>query len=306
MERLTEDQAGRAAIVASELGSNLVKYAQKGVLQVAALSGRRGPGVEIVAFDSGPGMPDVASSLVDGRSTGTSPGTGLGAVRRLSDEFDIYSQPGRGTVVVSQIYRDPQAPRPVLGLGVTMRPVNGESVSGDAWGMRAGPGWALLMVADGLGHGLLAADAAAAAVNSFQHSRDETPVELVQTMHQALRGRRGAAVAVARLERQQGSVRFAGLGNIAGTLQGPTLSQGMVSHNGTAGFEARNIREFIYTLPEDSIIVMHSDGISSNWNMATYPGLLRRHEALISATIYRDASRDRDDACVITGRWRQT
>jgi anti-sigma regulatory factor (Ser/Thr protein kinase) len=302
-EELTPDAVAKAAIVASELGSNLLKHAQRGELHIAGLSGRGHRGVEIISIDRGPGIVNVVDSLRDGHSTTGTSGTGLGAVRRLSDEFDIFSQPGKGTILVSQIHaRDRTAAPPGFTVGLASRPVSGETVSGDAWAVRLGEDNVLLMVADGLGHGVLAADASGAAVEAFNRSTEKAPSNLVQVMHSALRGTRGAAVAVASVDFKEARVRFAGLGNIAGTVIAGGKSQAMVSHNGTAGYEARQIREFIYPWSPDSVVVMHSDGLSSNWNASSFPGLLRRHPSVIGALLYRESARDRDDACVLVGR----
>src|SRR5688572_26788709 len=86
---LNETDRGRAAIVASELATNLVRHARGGQLLLSAMSGPAAPGVEIISTDSGPGMTDVERCLRDGFSTGGTPGNGLGAVRRLSAEFDV-------------------------------------------------------------------------------------------------------------------------------------------------------------------------------------------------------------------------
>jgi len=302
-EGLPPDAISNVAIVASEIGTNLVKHAQRGELHIAALSGRGEPGIEILAIDRGPGIPSVPESLRDGHSTVGTSGTGLGAVRRLSDVFDVISQPGKGTILLSQILAKKPAPgERRFGVGLASRPVSGETVSGDAWAVRLGADAVLLMVADGLGHGVLAADASQAAVKAFEGSKEQAPAELVQAMHRALHGTRGAAVAVARIEFEQARVRFAGLGNIAGTVVGSSKSQSMVSHNGTAGFQAAHIREFVYPWSEDNLIVMHSDGLSTHWNVASFPGLQRHHPSVIGGLLYRESARERDDACVIVGK----
>lgn len=302
-EGMPPDAASNAAIVASELASNLWKHAQRGELHIAPLSARREAGIEILSLDRGPGIANVSECLKDGHSTAGTAGTGLGAVRRLSDAFDICAYPGKGTIVVSQILAKTTA-RPGRGftLGLTSRPLSGEDVSGDAWAARLGENAAVIMIADGLGHGLLAADASGAAVDAFNGSNEQSPANLVQAIHGALRGTRGAAVAVASVELSQSRVRFAGLGNIAGTVITSSKSHAMVSHNGTAGHEARHIREFLYPWTEESIIVMHSDGLSTNWNPEAFAGLHRHHPSVIAALLYRDAARERDDACVIVGK----
>ena len=127
-EGMSPDAASNAAIVASELASNLWKHAQRGELHIAPLSGRGEAGIEILSLDRGPGISNVSDCLKDGHSTAGTAGTGLGAVRRLSDEFDISSQPGKGTIVVSQILAKTTAAArpPDLLLGLTSRPVSGE------------------------------------------------------------------------------------------------------------------------------------------------------------------------------------
>jgi serine/threonine-protein kinase RsbT len=93
---------GNATLIAtaiSELARNIVSYAGKGeiVMSVVHDSGRTG--LSIVASDSGPGISDLTQALRDGFSTSGSLGIGLPGVRRLMDEFNIDSQPGRGTIV---------------------------------------------------------------------------------------------------------------------------------------------------------------------------------------------------------------
>jgi anti-sigma regulatory factor (Ser/Thr protein kinase) len=303
-EGMPAGRAADAAIVVSELTTNLLKHAQKGLLQIAPLSARgQAAGVEILAIDRGPGIANLAASFSNGHSTAGTAGDGLGAIRRLSSDFDVYSQPGKGTVIVSQIFSE-RITVPRFRVGVTARPLAGEPVSGDAWAIRVGEGAALLMVADGLGHGVLAAEASTAATLAFRSSGEQSPERLVELMHRALRGTRGAAVAVARVDFKDFHVRFAGLGNIAGAVAAAGKWQAMVSHNGTAGHEARRVREFLYPWNPESVIVMHSDGLSTNWNLAAFPGLTLRHPSVISGVLYREAARDRDDACVIVGKSR--
>jgi hypothetical protein len=124
----------------------------------------------------------------------------------------------------------------------------------------------------------------------------------VAAMHAGLRPTRGAAVAVAELIPSQQVVRFAGLGNISGAITGPTESRSFVSHNGIAGHEMRKIQEFTYEWPVDSLLVMHSDGVSARWDLGRYPGLASRHPSVVAGVLYRDYSRGRDDALVVVVR----
>lgn len=94
------------ALIVGELGTNLIRHAGGGQLLFRRLQDGDRAGLEILSIDQGPGMEDVARCLRDGYSTGGTLGTGLGVVRRLSDEFDLYSQVGRGTVLMSRVWRD--------------------------------------------------------------------------------------------------------------------------------------------------------------------------------------------------------
>jgi anti-sigma regulatory factor (Ser/Thr protein kinase) len=302
-EREGVADTGKAAIIASELATNLHKYAQRGELHITPISGRGEAGIEILAIDRGPGIANLTECFRDGHSSSGTAGTGLGAVRRLSDEFDVYTQPGKGTVLVSRIWANRGAlNKPRLVIGLAQRPMPGEDVCGDAWGIRFSENSILIMIADGLGHGLMAAAASNAAVVAFQSSAERAPAPLLEVIHRALRGTRGAAVAIASLEFNQQRVQFSGVGNIAGTVLMPAKAYSMVSHNGTVGHEARHIREFTYPWSEESVIVMHSDGLSANWNLAAHPGILHRHPSVVSGILYREAGRQRDDACVIVGK----
>jgi anti-sigma regulatory factor (Ser/Thr protein kinase) len=301
---LEEHACEETAIIATEVATNLLKYATGGAIQISGLSAEGRPGVEILAIDRGPGLGNFQAHMEDGVSTGGSMGTGLGAIKRLADVFDAYSQPGRGTILLARKF-----PRHAAGerkerwvFGSVRAAYPGEAMCGDNWCLRAGSYGPCILVADGLGHGILAADASSAAVAAFQKSSANSAAGMVEDVHLSLRATRGAAVAVTCIDDRRRTVSYAGLGNIHGVLLGGVRAQVMVSHNGTAGLEARRFQEFNYALPADATLVMHSDGLVTNWSADTYPGLLRRHPAIIAGILYRDASRGRDDICVVVGR----
>lgn len=298
-EGLDQTLAANAALISTEICTNLLKHARHGEVFLSTLSDRTGPGIEILSVDRGPGITDVAQCLADGYSSTDTPGTGLGAIARLSQEFDIYSQVDKGTVLVAQIRTGSRAKTFV---GAVVKPIAGEAVAGDAWAFRERDGRLALIVADGLGHGLMAARASAEAISAFRRDSESAPIAVLNRVHAALRSTRGAAVAVADIDPAQGVVRYAGIGNISGVIVRPDKPLSMVSHNGTAGFHIPRLQEFLYPLPEEALIVMHSDGLTTNWNLDHYPGLRRRHPSLIAGVLYRDASRNRDDVCVVATR----
>jgi serine/threonine-protein kinase RsbT len=91
----------RITTAVSELTRNVVRYAVGGrgeVLIRELLTGEK-TGIEIIVRDNGPGIADVERALRDGFTTGTGLGMGLPGTRRLMDEMQIDSAPGRGTTV---------------------------------------------------------------------------------------------------------------------------------------------------------------------------------------------------------------
>jgi hypothetical protein len=181
-------------------------------------------------------------------------------------------------------------------------PVSGEEVCGDSWAVESRAGRTAVLVVDGLGHGLLAATAAGEAVRAFRGASGREPDGIIQAVHAALRPTRGGAAAVAVVDHAAGTLRYAGIGNIAGTVLALGRRQGLVSLSGTLGHSVRKVQTYEYTWPPGAVLVMHSDGLGSQWDLARYPGLTARHPALMAATLYRDFRRERDDVTVLAVR----
>lgn len=300
----TETERGTVAVVVSEIAKNLSQHAQRGIVLLRAVPGIPGEGLEILALDKGPGMASVFRCMEDGYSTAGTAGTGLGAIARMASFLDIQSHPGSGTALVARIYPGkpshpaPGTPAP-LRTGAVCLPQEGETVCGDSWAVLRRGELLRAVVADGLGHGPLAADASREAVRMFLQYPEMELVELLEAQHGALRATRGAAVAVAEIDPAACEVRFCGVGNISGTLVRPGRASSMVSHNGTVGHQLRKVHQFSYQWTEDTVMVLNSDGLGSQWKLENYPGLLQRDPALISGVLYRDFTRGRDDLTVV-------
>ncbi|MCB8874235.1 ATP-binding SpoIIE family protein phosphatase [Acidisoma silvae] len=301
-----EEDAGRVAIVATELATNLIKHGGGGELLVGSYSDRTGNGVECLALDKGPGIGDFEAASRDGYSTAGSQGSGLGAIARNSHQVDVFAPMGSGTAILVRFREG----RPVPGLvssmprvGAINLPKTGEDVCGDAWSRVTHARGYKLVVADGLGHGTYAADASQAALRVFQDEKASAPGQILQKMHLALRPTRGAAISVADVDIERHQVTFAGIGNVAGVIvnQDGSVRQ-MVSHNGTVGHVAKRVQEFIYQFAGEPLIILCSDGLATNWNLRAYPGLAFRHPTLIAGVLYRDFTRGRDDVTVVVTR----
>jgi anti-sigma regulatory factor (Ser/Thr protein kinase) len=300
---LSESEREQAAIIATELATNLVRYTKGGEILLRSGSNEAKRWVDILSVDRGPGMNDVTQSLEDGHSTGGSCGTGLGAVRRLSTEFDIYSAPNSGTVVFARVAdgRSADSSPPLFTWGVVSRPAPHEDLCGDSWRIAERPGELAIMLADGLGHGPEAARAAEEAARTFEADPFAPLTSLIHRADARMRGTRGGALAAARIEASGRLMKYVGVGNISGylhPLQGEEVGRGLFSHNGTVGVQIRKVQEFDYPCPDRSLLVMYSDGLQSRWSLEPYPGLQFRHPAVFAGVLYRDFTRGRDDVTV--------
>jgi anti-sigma regulatory factor (Ser/Thr protein kinase) len=304
---LGETDRGRVAIVVTELANNLVRHAAGGgevLLRVLVAPG--GGGVEILSVDRGPGMADVAACLRDGFSTAGTPGNGLGAVRRLSATFDLHSAQPSGTVVLSRVTaaQEPTPPQ-AFEWGVVCVPAPGETACGDTWRVASSAGRLSVLLADGLGHGPLASDAAEAGAAAHDADPFAGPAAILESAHQRMHGTRGGAVAVFDVDATSRAGRFAGVGNVAGSIVSGADSRGLFSHNGTAGVQVRKVQQFDYPWPPAGLLVMHSDGLQTRWSFDAYPGLAQRHPAVVAGLLYRDFARGRDDLTITVVRGRE-
>jgi anti-sigma regulatory factor (Ser/Thr protein kinase) len=295
--------AGRVALVATELATNLARHAEAGELLVRALAEGAARGVELVALDHGPGIADVARALEDGHSTLNSAGNGLGAARRLSTRFEIHSQPPLGTVVWCQVWPDDSMGHGSrFDIGVVCSPYPGETHAGDVWAVRPTDWGACLLVCDGLGHGPDAHHVSAEARRIFVDAPACPPEEMLWRIHEGLASTRGGAIGLAEIDLRSRTLAWASVGNVAGRIATPQGERSLVGQNGTVGHTVRKVQQSHYPWPAGALLIVHTDGVASHWRLERYPGIFGRHPAIVAATLYRDARRPRDDAAVVVMR----
>jgi anti-sigma regulatory factor (Ser/Thr protein kinase) len=314
--QFSETDVGRAARVVTEAATNIVQHAGRGEILLRPIALEAAASLEVLALDRGPGMANVAHALQDGFSTSGSRGLGLGAMARLSTCFEISSAPGKGTALLSRIGRAaPKRPlepgpqerpmEPGLEWGVVCVAKRDEEVCGDAWAVTAGRGRNTVFIVDGLGHGLLAFDVAQQALRAFREHAGEPPESSLSALHEALRTTRGAVAAIAEIDWSRRELRYAGAGNIAGMLVPVEGKEScLVSHSGTLGEMVTRFQEFAHPWPDQGLLILHSDGLSSHWELESYPGLTRKDPSLIAGVLYRDFASRRDDVVVLVGRER--
>jgi anti-sigma regulatory factor (Ser/Thr protein kinase) len=299
---LSSVDAGKLSIITNELATNILKHAGHGEMLIGNI---RGPNtVDVIALDQGPGIKDLEHAMQDGNSSAGTAGQGLGAIRRQSTAFEVYSRPGSGSAVIATVGPLP-ANHSRFEVGVICRPVKGEVDCGDGWATGQTVNKQHIMVVDGLGHGTDAYTAAEQAMQTFHLHAKRGPTDLLNFAHLALRPTRGAAVAMADIDFETGVLKYAGVGNIAATILENGTSRSLVSHNGTVGAEMRKVQEFTYPWQPESILVMNSDGLTTQWQLEPYPGLRNRSALMIAAVLYRDFKRTRDDSTVLVARERR-
>jgi anti-sigma regulatory factor (Ser/Thr protein kinase) len=295
--RFPASRIGQLALAVTEAASNLHKHAEQGSLLLCVNRDGPSPGIDLVTIDAGPGVRDVSAAVRDGHSTAGTLGVGLGAIQRLADFTDLYSMPGRGTSLVARFHGSPSGPGQETHWAGLLRPITGETECGDAYGAVEAGGEVTAVLCDGLGHGPLAAAAAAEGVAAVLDDPAGEPAALLERVHRRMSGTRGGAVGIVRIGGRH--ARFAGLGNVAASIVSGGARKNMVSIPGIAGHQARTVRQFDYEAPPGSAVILHSDGISSRWEAAALPGIEARDPLLIAAVLLAQAGVHRDDAGVL-------
>lgn len=292
-----EEDAGRVALLATELCSNVIKHARRGELHLRALP-RNGGGyiIELLTVDRAQGF-DAPTCLADGYSTSGTQGIGMGALARVAQVFDVYAD-ARGSVVLARLY-EPGAGGADLRVGVSQHALHGDPACGDTWHLAIDGQHISAMVIDGLGHGADAEVAARAGAAAFAEAPFADPVQQLHAMHQAMLGSRGGAAALAQYDGANDSLAFIGVGNIGASLIAGSQARGLASLPGIVGGQFRKAQVFDYAQANGKLLIMYSDGLQSRWNLQDYPGLVHRHPAVIAAVLHRDFCRGRDDVTVL-------
>lgn len=319
----SENELAEIDIVVQELGTNAARYSQVGGLLHWAAPLNGDTGLELFYWDKGPGIYDVDAAMRDGVSSGGSLGTGFGAIRRLTDAFEIYTmmrgttsrlarsrRTTHGTAILcrkrvnARRAADDAAPDERLNrkIGAWSRCRRGEDVNGDAYFIGRHKKSLLLAAIDGLGHGRGAKEAAQTALDSLSDWQGEPLDDVIPAVHDALRATRGAVIGAVLLEPEEETFHYAGVGNVEVRVFNSPVPVRPVPMNGTLGLRLSTLRVWPYRWSEGSTIVLATDGLSATWDASSYPGLLAKSPQMISGVILRDYGRDTDDATILVVR----
>lgn len=310
---LSDNVQSNAAIVVNELATNLIRHTSGGEILFRLTHSDKTQFLDFWSIDRGPGISDLAKAQEDGYSTKGGAGTGLGALRRLSQEFDLFSipaaasSPNAGTVIYSRLLGgvSPRNAASHFRFAGLSKPAPYEVECGDAWFAISEGDKLSLYMADGLGHGPLASHASEEGLLEFTANPFNTLDLMVSKMHQRLRTTRGAAVALLHMDGRGRTLSYLSVGNIAGIFKplGETRAKGLMANNGSIGLEYRKPISVTLPLEEDAVVILHSDGLQTRWRLEDYPGLQARSPGLIAGVLFRDFTRLRDDATIAVVRY---
>ncbi len=293
----------RAVLVATELGRNHLRHARSGRIAANVIQRGGHQGLELVAVDRGAGLVDVAGSIDALPRTEGTLGLGIGSIRRLSSEVDFDVRAGEGTGIRARLFDRTASRRREVGIFGT--PHREERVSGDHARAHRVEGALVLAVCDGLGHGPLAREAAAAAMAIFDERPDDSPSGIIEKCHRRLADTRGVVMAICRLDEVTATMEVVVVGNIEVQVCAPRAVRrlgGVSAIVGGRGGPRLRLRTERVPVREDEVVIAATDGISSRLSVEQDFPLLRMHPAVIAQRIMERFARANDDALVLVAR----
>lgn len=312
----------------SELGTNIIKYARRGVISVKRIESAGAVDIAIEASDMGPGIADIELAMQDRYSTGTSLGLGLPSVRRMADVFSIVSAPGEGTQVSVQkrIQGPSQSDRaidrrsaalsarptvtppvqllrsPLFEIACHFRPAPGEMVSGDMAALFELRDGVLMALVDVSGHGAKANELASDIRQFLTRNAGPDIHQLMSDLHGKLRGTQGAAVALLYVDSVHATAHFCSVGNTgAYRVAGPTWRP--ISKDGVLGQRLPTLPDQSTTLQNGDVILMWTDGISELAGRSYAAKNAYQPADTLARELVTQLGRPFDDASCIIFKW---
>jgi len=162
-----------------------------------------------------------------------------------------------------------------------------------------------ITVIDGLGHGVPASVAAAHAADSFLASPKGRPTDQLRSMHTDLKKTRGVVAMIAYLDDANSQIMYSGVGNITMKLLSSMQSRGCLSYNGIIGhIMPATLNDHVAQWEKRTdALVLHSDGISSRWDLQKYPNILQHNGIMLCGALYKDFDRDNDDSTILVAKY---
>lgn len=306
-ERLgfSSEKIGKLQIVVNELVTNLLKFGERSrELLWKSVEQKEEEGIEILTLDKGPGIGSITQAMEDGFSTSGTAGEGLGAIRRQSDFFEIYSQPGQGTVVLTRFFASEALYRRVQPFHFAALSVAkpNEIYCGDGYYIEYTPEKQVLniLLLDGLGHGEGAYEASQTAIEVYMTLPKDSPEVILKEIHQQIKKTRGAVAMALKYDFQEEALTYCGVGNISGKTTNYHTAKHLSSFNGIVGHTmSSRIHNQAIPWERGSLLFVHSDGLVTRWDVVKYTQIQKYDPAVLAACLYRDYSRGNDDTTII-------
>lgn len=302
-------RAAETDIIIAELASNLIKFAGGGELLYRAVERNEKFKIELYVLDKGIGIDNIARIMHDGYSSSNTLGQGLGAIKRLSNTFQMYSMRGWGTVQYVEICDSMTDCPPRVQLlphAVIAANCPGEKVCGDGYHIKYLPGGVQIFVGDGLGHGPNAFEAVQSAITVFKNSMEKDPVALIRELHDRVRKTRGLVATIASVDYASGNWTICGVGNINTRIHLGIENKTYTPYNGIIGHNIpRTLNSTVVPYSTHQVLVMHSDGLRTRWNLNDLTSIIKQEPGLIAAALYKDNLRGNDDATILVVKLNQ-
>jgi anti-sigma regulatory factor (Ser/Thr protein kinase) len=334
----SEHDCNKVATAVSELARNILKYAGTGEIRIKRIEREGRSGLEVMARDQGPGIVDIETALEDHYSSSGTLGLGLPGIKRMMDEFEIESDPGRGTQVTcrkwkhSPTRRTPsrlmqavsrqarksptsQASGKLLKADLKneirgqdcayyVRPCRGEFVSGDAVVLDQRDDLVLLAIIDALGHGSAANKVAQRAKSFIRGSWTSDVVASISGLHESLKGSIGAAAGIVVLETKTGMMSHVAVGNTVCRTFGSRSGRCLVTP-GTLGSRIRSPQLSQVRLGDGDLVLLYTDGVSDRFELDDYPQINLGSASDVARAIVERFGRKHDDSSCVAMRYRR-
>ncbi|MBI3778738.1 MAG: SpoIIE family protein phosphatase [Gammaproteobacteria bacterium] len=295
-------------LVCNEMVTNQNKFADgNGLVQIWETA-HPGPALDLFAFDYGKGIPNIKAAQQDGYTTAGTMGKGLGAIRRLSSESEIYSiaeeyageNPWHGTAVWARFHQDDHDAALPHQIGSYARSYQDSAFNGDLIQVRCGPHKTRWLHMDGLGHGREAAEVVEG-IGYFLD--DETPVDgLMQRLSQRLQGTRGAVAMICEVDAVEQTFKVCGVGDMVAYLISSGDKKAISFSPGVLGHAHRTPETTTLSFPPQALLLTASDGLRRSITLRTFPELWRLHPQMIALVLGQVMGRHNDDRSVFTIR----
>ena len=303
----TPHRAAETDIIVAELTSNLIKYANGGELLYRAHIDGEYNEIEIYCLDKGVGFDNVSKIMNDGYSSSNTLGHGLGSIKRLSNDFQIYSMKNWGCVQYVKICEKPDLILSSIknGLNTETIAVNypGEKLCGDGYYIKQTNKGFQIFVGDGLGHGESANEAVEAAIKAFRQSGESDPTAILRDIHTKVKKTRGLVATIASVDYKSNVWNICGIGNINTRIYNGLENKTYTPYNGIIGHNIpRTLNNTIVPYKKHQIIIMHSDGLRTRWNLNELTSIFKQSPGIIASALYKENIRGTDDATILVGK----